>query len=83
MKLGEIIFSDANFDESGVPCEIVSQDILKDICELLGMDDPAALETEIVNRQPTRGIDIRTPLKLLDCDDARDSLAKDLYNKMF
>jgi myosin heavy subunit len=83
LKLGEIEFTDKNFDESGVPCEIVNQDILKEICELLGMDDKSALEKEIVNKQPTRDVAIRTPLKLVDCNDARDSLAKDLYNKMF
>jgi len=47
------------------------------------MEDAAALEVEIVNKQPTKDIDIRTPLKLQDCIDARDSLAKDLYNKLF
>ena len=57
--------------------------ILQEICDILGMPTPKNLEIEMVNRQPTKGIDIRTPLKLQDCIDARDSLAKDLYNKMF
>lgn len=83
LKIGEIRFSDERFDESGTPCDIVNKDILEEICHLLGMKHPEALETEIVNRQPTKGITIRTPLKLQDCIDARDSLAKDLYNKMF
>ena len=32
---------------------------------------------------PTPGVSIRTPLKIDECRDARDSLAKDMFNNMF
>ncbi|CAI2359384.1 unnamed protein product [Moneuplotes crassus] len=83
LKIGEIEFSEENFDESGVPCDITNKNILEDVAFLLGMEDPHDLEVEIVNKEPMTGVTIRAPLKLQDCYDARDSLAKDLFNKLF
>lgn len=83
LLIGELKFSDKDFDESGTPCNIENQDVLEKLCQVIGIESPKDLETEIVNRLPTPGITIRTPLKLNECIDARDSLAKDMYNNMF
>ena len=83
LKIGEIKFSDDKFDESGTPWEIVNQDILDEVSQLLGISSAAALEKEIVNKPPTPGVDIRSPLIIDQWYESRDSLAKDLYNKLF
>ena len=62
---------------------IKNKNILEQIAKLLGIADPAELESEIVNKGAMDGIKIRTPEKPETVGNQRDSLAKSIYDKLF
>jgi myosin heavy subunit len=83
LLMGQIQFDDSKFDESGIPCSIANKNILGDIAFLLGIENLEEFEAEIVNKPKGPHEVVRAPLKIEDCNDARDSLAKAIYNNLF
>ena len=53
------------------------------IAKILGIEDPQDLISELVNKPKAPGATLRAPLKKAECIDARDSLAKCLYDNLF
>ena len=56
---------------------------MKQIADLLGIKDPADLQAEIVNKAGAKDQKIRAPYKKSECNDSRDSFAKNLFDNMF
>lgn len=83
LLIGQLEFDDSKFDESGVPCTVSNRDRLQDIAYLMGIEDVTLFEEEIVNKPKGPHETVRAPMKLEDCNDARDSLAKAIYNNLF
>lgn len=83
LLIGQIEFDDSKFDESGVPCSISNKDKLQDISFLMGIENVDEFEEEIVNKPKGPHETVWAPMKLEDCNDARDSLAKAIYNNLF
>eukprot|EP00347_Sterkiella_histriomuscorum_P008181 403346072 len=83
LHLGELSFDDSTYDENGKPCSVTNPERIQLIAKILGIQNPQDLITELVNKPSTPGIQLRAPLKKHECVDARDSLAKCLYDNLF
>ena len=83
LHMGEIAFSDANFDENGTACSVVNIDRIQLLAKLLGIQNPHEFVTEIVNKPSSPGATGRAPLDIRACYEARDSLAKAMFDNLF
>ena len=84
LHLGELTFDDSTYDENGKACTIKNMDKMNLIARLLGFEkNPAELVIEIVNKAGIPGQTVRAPYKKNECCDARDSLAKQLFDNLF
>ena len=83
LHIGELQFDESTYDESGKSCQITNMDRLATVARLLGIEHAQDLFADIVNRPKDPGITARRPLRKLECIEARDSLAKALYNNLF
>ena len=83
LHIGEITFNDSDFDENGTPCSIVNIDRMQTLAKLLGIQNSHEFIAEIVNKPSSPGATKRAPLDLKACYEARDSLAKAMFDNLF
>ncbi len=50
LHIGQLDFDDSTFDENGKPCSIKNPKTIALIAKLLGIQEPADLQAEIVNK---------------------------------
>jgi myosin heavy subunit len=86
LHLGNLEFDGSKFDEtSKSPCGVKDEKPLRLVSDLLKVDYDAlssALRIKTIIDPGTKQA-INSPIKLDECNISRDSLAKDLYNKLF
>lgn len=63
LHIGQLDFDDSTFDENGKPCSIKNPKTMALIAKLLGIQEPADLQAEIVNKVAMKDQKIRAPLK--------------------
>mmetsp|Transcript_29119 Transcript_29119/g.28158 ORF Transcript_29119/g.28158 Transcript_29119/m.28158 type:complete len:221 (+) Transcript_29119:929-1591(+) len=83
LHLGELEFDGSTYNESGTPCSIKNKDKIELIAKLLGSDNPSDLTQEIVNKAPMPNSKVRSPYKINECTDSKNSLAKAVFDNLF
>ena len=80
---GVLLIGNIKFVQKGKKCEIENMDLLKNICDLLqcvqeDIVKALTLKINVINKES-----IESPLTMENCVTSRDSLAKEIYNRLF
>ena len=80
---GVLLIGNIKFVQKGKKCEIENMDLLKNICDLLqcvqeDIVKALTLKINVINNES-----IESPLTMENCITSRDSLAKEIYNRLF
>ena len=78
-----LLIGNIKFLNKGEVCEIENIDVAKNICDLLECDLKDFTEALTLKISKIKDEDFKTPLTLENCISSRDSLAKELYNRLF
>ena len=78
-----LLIGNIKFINKGEACEIENIDVAKKICDLLESDLKDFTEALTLKISKIKDEDFKTPLTFENCKSSRDSLAKELYNRLF
>ena len=82
LLLGQLRYDDSTLTDK-TPCKFVDETPLKQACELLELDYEETSKAIRYKFRSVQGQVIESPLNKMDCVVTRDSLSKELYNKLF
>jgi len=82
LLLGNLEFSNENLSDT-MSCLIKSLEIMTKICKLFKINEKSLEKTLVWKIREVGKQEILSPLNLNDCEGLRDSLAKNLYEKLF
>ena len=82
LLLGQLRYDDSTLTDKA-PCKFVDETPLKQACELLELDYEETSKAIRYKFRSVQGQVIESPLNKMDCVVTRDSLSKELYNKLF
>jgi len=85
LHIGEILLDNSTYDDgkNSSPVSVKNKDKMKEIANLLGVDNPDDLITELVYKPKMPGASGRAPDKPQNCLNSVESLAKGLYDNLF
>ena len=83
LHLGNVRIDDSQYEEGKIPCSIIKNDHWKFATELLGINE-TMFEEALTHKEIKVGMSVtKSPLSPGKCQNSLDSIAKDIYNRMF
>ena len=78
-----LLIGNIKFIQKVKKCEIENIYVVKNICDLLQCEEDALIKALTLKVNVINGESIESPLTMENCITSRDSLAKEIYNRLF
>ncbi len=82
LHIGNIIIDDSGFDNDH-PCSLKNEESLKTVAGLLKINYESVYKSFLFKTREINKQIIESPMQKADCEFARETLSKDLYEKLF